>query len=367
MPPRPAPPGRRAQAVVPIRKVLRIDVHTYGKRDEPDDGRNSPNEDDDEDGRDSDFGQSNPSSYAGPSDSDSSSSSPFGPGSSNPGFNPPNSSPSNSSFPSNPGCLSCIIRDNDARLLYKGAWSLDGNPAFTTHSTVTPGSSVSFKFNGSGIVVFGTVPQSNSTNPPPTAAYVLDAAQPFITTEPSANRNIPSQPLFAAFQLSPDEHSITINIQKAQSPFILERFFVFPRVNITQQAVDAGHSSPTPSFGSTTPVPKEQKTTTDSQVTVRILAAILGSLVTIMFLAGLYVLYIRRRRRKASLSLMSESPPLSSRGLRDTIFTSTESILQNNPSSMWSHYTQSEAGRGSMTEYYHSPPPPMPPPLPPKA
>lgn len=168
--------------------------------------------------------------------------------------------------------------------------------------------------------MFGTVPQSNSTAPPPTAVYVLDAAQPFVTTEPTASRNIPSQPLFAAFELSPEEHSITISIQKAESPYILERFFVFPQVNITQKAVDTGPPEATASSGPATPEPKAPKTTIDSQMTVRILAGILGSLIVIIIISGLCFLLSRRRRRKASL--MSEATSSSSsRGLRGSFQT----------------------------------------------
>jgi hypothetical protein len=239
--------------------------------------------------------------------------------------------------------------------------------------------------------VFGTVPKSNATVKPPTAAYALDAAPPFVTTEPTANSNIPSQPLFAAFQLSSEEHSLTITVENAQSPYILERFFVFPRVNVTHSAVDAD-PPPTPPKNSP-PVTKAPTTTVESQMTVRVLAGVLGSLVALIVITGVFFLFRRWRLRTRKSSPMSETSDSlttsSSRRLRgllsllrlpvasqvltfwftDTIFTSTESILRNNPPSMWSNYTRSEGGRGSVVDHYmpfFSSPPPLPPPLPPK-
>lgn len=144
MPPRPTPAGDipvpwlvrkvltqvskqgRAQAVVSTYRVSRENTHTQGKRGKLESKRGDEDANQDK------------SSRPGPSN----------PGSSNSNFDPPNSGSSNSSFPPNFGCITCVVRDNDARLLYQGPWSLDGNPSFTTHSTNSPGSSVSFKFNG---------------------------------------------------------------------------------------------------------------------------------------------------------------------------------------------------------------------------
>lgn len=140
MPPRPTPAGDipvprsikkaltqvskqgRVQAVVSTRRISRESAHTQGRRRELEGDRND----------DEDVNQDK-SLNSGPSNSNS---------------DPPNSGSSNSSFPSNFGCVTCVVRDNDARLLYQGPWSLDGNPSVTTHSTNSPGSSVSFKFNG---------------------------------------------------------------------------------------------------------------------------------------------------------------------------------------------------------------------------
>ncbi|KAF8888530.1 hypothetical protein BD779DRAFT_1672210 [Infundibulicybe gibba] len=113
--------------------------------------------------------------------------------------------------------------------MYEGPWTLNGVSSSTTHSTTSPGSTVTFLFNASGIVVFGTVPASNETVKPPTAVYILDEV-PTPTTEPTADRAISNQPLFAASQLSSQQHKLVINS------------------NITQDVVD-----PSPSLTTATP------------------------------------------------------------------------------------------------------------------
>ncbi|RDB28054.1 hypothetical protein Hypma_002220 [Hypsizygus marmoreus] len=256
------------------------------------------------------------------------------------------------------GCFSCVVQDNDARLSYRGAWLLSGSPSSTTHSTTDRGATVSFQFNGSGIVVFGTVPQSNGTVKPPSASYILDADPPFVTTQPTANQDIPYQPLFLAGQLSGKEHTLTIKIESdnMSSPYILERFFVFPRSNFTQHVVDALPTpTPVPSSAPSS-LPKSPAITTEisTTVTVRVLAGTLGSLIAVVIIASAFFLYRWRHRITQWSSIGSssnaKSSSSSSRGLQGTIFTSTESILRNPPSCLWTPRTRSEEGR-SVVDY----------------
>ncbi|KAF8649149.1 hypothetical protein AX16_005947 [Volvariella volvacea WC 439] len=130
------------------------------------------------------------------------------------------------------GCPFCVIRDNDLRVQYEGAWTLSGGASRTTHSTVSSGASLSLKFNGTGIVVFGTVPASNGNMRPPSASYMVDDQDPVITTAPIATRPVPDQPLFGAMDISGDvEHTLVMRIIDTETPYTLEYFFVFPSPN----------------------------------------------------------------------------------------------------------------------------------------
>ncbi|KAG7448579.1 uncharacterized protein BT62DRAFT_714018 [Guyanagaster necrorhizus] len=257
-------------------------------------------------------------------------------------------------------CQFCVA-DNDARVLYNGPWSLDGaGPSNTTHSTSTAGSTVSLSFNGSGIIVFGAVPSSSTSSNPPTTSFTVDAAAPFVTTEPQLDQTYLNQPLFVASELSEKEHKIVINVTDAgsASPFILDYFFISPHPNSTSNTEATISFAPTPSASVST-FPSAIKSTTSSannvsSVTtaspaiIKILAALLGVMFLIItLLIALLVVYIRKSkvRHARSASARSFKSHTSQQG---TLLTTTESIIRNfTPSLIWS-YSRSEAGSGTV-------------------
>ncbi|TFK38173.1 hypothetical protein BDQ12DRAFT_723530 [Crucibulum laeve] len=279
-------------------------------------------------------------------------------------------------------CMSCV-HDNDPRLRYSGAWNLNGNTFATTHSTTTSFSTVSFTFNGTGIVVFGTVPPSNETIRPPTAVYIMDDMAPFATTIPTARKAIANQPLFAASQLSPDvEHTFLINVTQAESPYTLDYFFIF-KSNDSQEMVEqlptGTDSSPTQSTSASSWEMQETPNASGSPVSsvhksVKILAGILGTVVALAIFVGVFFVIRRQRRRRREAEEMTTNAKLANRETMLTSFTSTESILRNSPPSMiWStnRYSRSDFrsdGRASTVDFFSSPISitPVPPPLPPK-
>lgn len=248
-----------------------------------------------------------------------------------------------------PECVFCV-HDNDPRILYSGAWTLNGPGSFnTTHSTTTPGSFLTFNFNGSGIIVLGTVPQSNETLLPPTASFVLDASPPFVTTQPLAGRPISNQPLFAMGQLDNVPHQLIINVTQTNAPFTLDYFIVFPPSNGSKVVGSAE-----------VPPPSQVTSDADNALTVKLLSAFLGTIIFILLvIIGLLTFKARKfswRKRTLSQTLPRSSFAISKRPsarFAETMFTSTESILRNNPSIMSSYWS----GVGS--EYLPSPAPPV--------
>ncbi|PBK89917.1 hypothetical protein ARMGADRAFT_321230 [Armillaria gallica] len=256
-------------------------------------------------------------------------------------------------------CQFCIA-DNDARVLYNGPWSLNGaGPSNTTHSTSTAGSTVSLSFNGSGIIVFGTVLSSSSSSKPPTTSFTVDAAAPFVTTEPQTEQTYLNQPLFVASELSKEEHKIVINVTDAgsASPFVLDYFFISPHLDSTSNTEATISFPPTSSSGSPTPFASAIKSTTsstsdvspvarDSTIVIKVLAALLGVLfLTIIFLIAFLVIYIRKSKIRRGPSIPRSYKSRTSH--QGTLLTTTESIMRNfTPSLIWS-YSRSESGSGN--------------------
>ncbi|KAK7680626.1 hypothetical protein QCA50_016408 [Cerrena zonata] len=90
-----------------------------------------------------------------------------------------NSDPNNGKFLRD-HCI--LVNNNDGSLRYNGSWTLDTNNrtglTATNHTTTEASSQMSIAFNGTSIVVFGTVHQSNETVHPAMAAYSVDRGNP---------------------------------------------------------------------------------------------------------------------------------------------------------------------------------------------
>ncbi|KAF4564605.1 hypothetical protein EYR40_010771 [Pleurotus pulmonarius] len=275
-----------------------------------------------------------------------------------------------------PQCFSCIA-DNDARVLYSGPWTLNSANFFTSHSTTTPGSSLSLVFNGTGIVVFGTVPPSNSTHPPPSASYTIDANPPFTTNEPLATETIHFQPLFKVSSLSASEHRLFINVTGAETPYTIDSFFIVPgssAAGLADAKDGAGpttSSEPTPSTPNAPSIPSSSDfPPPGSHKTAQVIGGVLGGLFFLVLLIVFVFLLERRRRRRrqGNPSGMAWFDKYTRRSMvpAPTIFTSTESIMQASPSSLWSTFSRSE--RQSLATFSSKIVPKVrdPPPLPPK-
>ncbi|KAF9009972.1 hypothetical protein BDQ17DRAFT_1234758 [Cyathus striatus] len=232
-------------------------------------------------------------------------------------------SPNNSKFPTPSGPANAppfsIIQNNDPRVIYTGPWTLKGNKFVTTHSTTTRGASVHLKFNGTSIVVFGTVPASNDTVVPPTAVFVVDSNPPVETAAPTAEKPISNQPLFAADQLSGYyEHTINITIVKTDAPFTLESFFVTTDSSEASTTTSTGTATTTDTAISSADVsahytsPSSQKSARSSSgahVGLKVAAAIIGTVLIIIIFSAVFFLIRRRREARRRSRGERESLP----------------------------------------------------------
>lgn len=153
------------------------------------------------------------------------------------------------------------------------------------------GSRYSIDIAGSAIVVFGTVPASNQSEPP-TVAYFLDTLPPSITTLPQAMANIPNQPLYASLDLSPtEEHRLFINVTKTQdeAPYALSSFSISPVLCSNSSPSSQATSLTAPVSTSSTTIPNHKN------ITVQVVAGVLSSLVFLLTVAIFVYLILRWR------------------------------------------------------------------------
>ncbi|KAF7795631.1 hypothetical protein EIP86_006796 [Pleurotus ostreatoroseus] len=288
-------------------------------------GGNEDDSDSDSDDDDSDNSKNGSGKGGNSSNNDSSSkgSSFSNNSNSGPGFGAPSLDPS---------CQ--LINDNDGRLQYTGAWTLESKDPngfyFTSHTTTTANSQVSLTFNGmnsflcvnerltwsvgTSVTVVGIVHASNDTNPPAAASYTIDDFPSISLPLPFTSRDIPNQAFFESEELPLGAHKLTINVTTDGSPYILNSLTVCNKA--TNPVVAA--------------LVPETRTTTRNDVPI-IVGVVVGVVVTSLLLLAGYFLY--RRRKKGNLRPITRYPVLSwlRRGSPTPVFTSTESIMRNNP------------------------------------
>nr|GAT52588.1 predicted protein [Mycena chlorophos] len=226
------------------------------------------------------------------------------------------SAPSSTSSPLPFLCLtSACIQDNSPTVRYSPTWSIASLPfAQTIHQTTVVGASLSLSFNGTGIKVFGTIPVSNATSPPPTAVYVVDAASPLTTTQPMATSALLDQPLFSADDLYLGQHTLVLNVTSVvdSSPFSVDYF-----------VLDVPPSASASASGSSASFAAASASASASQIpsngNAKVLAGVLSAVIFLLFCIISMLVFVLRMRRKRSME---------TRSLQSSLFTHPESILR---------------------------------------
>jgi len=237
-----------------------------------------------------------------------------------------------------PPCVARCVPDNDPGIDYSASWSLSPNGLYrSSHQTGVVGSSLSFNFEGTGITVYGSVPASNATFQPPTAAYSIDAAAPVVTTEPLAAHLVINQPLFFASGLVNGKHSLAIEVLNVSSatPFALEYFIVNANTGSTSTHV------PSPSAPSGTHRGQDHQHSDKSKELVGILAGVLVAVGFILICLALFVIVLKRRRQRRAQR---------TKDIQSSLFTSPESIA------MYSRQSYSHQTAGSWFGHGFAPP-----------
>ncbi|KAL4245142.1 hypothetical protein ABKN59_010526 [Abortiporus biennis] len=236
-----------------------------------------------------------------------------------------------------PNCQ--FVNENDGRLQYTGLWVLETKDprglTTTTHTTTTAGSQVVISFNGTSIIVVGIVHSNSGSKSPAVATYVVDSEPSITLPLPAATHDIPNQQFFQSSTLQPGDHTLTINITSNGSPYTLDYLF-FCGDNDSATSSSSPTSSPTPPAPAANAVTQTPPSSTETSVkkppktTAIVVGSVLGMFMLILLL--LLALMLLRCRRRRSRAARTASSPLKDWIQRQTLFTSSESILRNNPS-----------------------------------
>ncbi|KAJ7913873.1 hypothetical protein B0H13DRAFT_459404 [Mycena leptocephala] len=236
-----------------------------------------------------------------------------------------------------PPCIFPCVADNNPGIHYSTSWTLNPHPFFqTSHETDVVGSSLSFPFTGTGITVFGTIPPSNATHTPPTAAYRVDNNDPVVTTQSLATDSVPNQPLFAKSNLPPGPHTLVIKVTDVQkeSPYSIDFFIVTPvpvshpsaasssSKAVSSSSAAANPSSEAPSASSSVVAEKAINNPSNgnsSSAPVGIIAGVLGAIIFLLVCVGAFF-FVRNRWRRRRRQRAAKYAPSS-------LFTTPESIM----------------------------------------
>ncbi|KAI0659842.1 hypothetical protein C8Q70DRAFT_914433 [Cubamyces menziesii] len=264
------------------------------------------------------------------------------------------------------GVQCTFVDENDGRLKYGPGWMLSAFPfgsQSTVHIATTNGSSVVVDFNGTSVIVFGSVPKSNMTDAPPSAAYSVDGEEPWELPLPIANRCIPNQQFFHSRELTLGAHNLTINVTTPDgTPYILDYLWFCtdkPARTSDSMGVETENAS------------NEKFSRLDGIV----LGSVLGSVFFLLVIAALaWTLNKARRRRRRLRRLHIAASPVNSwlhwnsgrSNDTEVAFTSTESIMRDNSSDASVEDPDDFAKRGRIVSMPISTlPPPEEPALPP--
>ncbi|KAI0792662.1 hypothetical protein C8Q75DRAFT_731282 [Abortiporus biennis] len=215
---------------------------------------------------------------------------------------------------------SMIVDDQDTRIHYSSPWvpeySVQSANNNTVTYTTTPGSSFTFEFDGTRVVVYGTYLPLNGSKTPPTARYIVDGGSPIIITNPTVQQDIVTQPFWDSGVIQSHHHVLAIVIDDVNedSPYVFDYLAFAPQDIAT---------APT-AFASSTPASADIADFGSSNHAGAIVGGVIGGVAFLAVIA--LVFFVFRRRRGAKIGFNGSTTP----GPRD-ILTSASEIVSSTP------------------------------------
>ncbi|EGO03647.1 hypothetical protein SERLA73DRAFT_175201 [Serpula lacrymans var. lacrymans S7.3] len=213
------------------------------------------------------------------------------------------------------------VDDRDESITYSstGIWWLGGVSQeydTTTHGSTPNGTamSISFSFQGSRVMVYGTIPPATLNTNPSISYYTLDNNATATYTAPITQSTLYQQLFYDSGDLPESTHSVVISPLTSQNSSLWFDYYAYVPLPVSTTTPNTGPSttgtisSSAPSASSTPSA--SPSSNNGSTHLVPILAGTLGGVVGIAILAILgFLLYRCHRRSYASLAANSSSPP----------------------------------------------------------
>ncbi|KAG6907027.1 hypothetical protein DXG01_010862 [Tephrocybe rancida] len=168
----------------------------------------------------------------------------------------------------------------------------------TTHGTEGLGATATLRFSGTGIAVYGTIPNSTVSR---VSAYTLDGSSPVTVTRSNRGDTPLYQQLFyQSPRLKDGNHTLIVTAVSGASTFYLDYF----RINSTSsQETNAFPSSslsifPASASGAPTTLPQATSASSGGHAGA-IAGGVIGALVFIALAVAAFLWYRRRRAMRA--------------------------------------------------------------------
>ncbi|KAJ7185356.1 hypothetical protein C8R46DRAFT_1060229 [Mycena filopes] len=193
---------------------------------------------------------------------------------------------------------SYLVDDSDTRVTYTGNWEevwTDDNMQHTSHGSTNAGDSLSLKFEGSSIFVYGdTVPGG-----PNTASFSIDGGPPIVIPYTPPATRTPNTMLFNSGDLASGEHTLVVTAGNAE-PVFIDYFLITPNGPLFSSSSSSAGAATSTATSSIAPGPSNLSDSVQGKKSPPI-AAIVGSVIgTLIIVAVVLIsLLVCRHRRRA--------------------------------------------------------------------
>ncbi|KIM39474.1 hypothetical protein M413DRAFT_191748 [Hebeloma cylindrosporum] len=189
---------------------------------------------------------------------------------------------------------------NTTLITYEGTWEeLTGSTRqweASVHSTITPGSSATFKFRGYQVWVWGTIPAGVGSN---LVDFSIDGSTPNVTSRTSNGSAVYNEQYYASPLLRETYHTIVVTNRgsnaNGNTEFLLDRFEFESSDTVPLFTPSGVIATPTSTPSSTATGSNGGTTSSGSKTPV---GAITGAVIGALALIIIVLLYLLWRRRK---------------------------------------------------------------------
>ncbi|KAG6836976.1 hypothetical protein H0H93_016929 [Arthromyces matolae] len=211
-------------------------------------------------------------------------------------------SPSSTPSPSSNSSDISYIDDTNSNIAYNGGWFIaDSTQDYddTVHGTQDEGAIATLSFSGTGVAVFGRIPQLSPNSNARTSSYAIDGGTPVSMTPVPSDDASYQQLFFQTNTLQDGNHTIVVTVGSGNLTFYLDYFKINGTSTSTPNSSSLASSSPSASASSGIISPASPVVATSKNNPGAIAGAIIGALVAIALGVVAFLWYRRRKAMRA--------------------------------------------------------------------